>query len=221
MRVVIVEDSAVLRAGLVRLLTDAGHTVSADVGDATDLTNVVAQADPQVVILDVRLPPTFTSEGIQAAIALRDRWPRLPILVFSQYVEERYAAQLIASSRSGLGYLLKDRVTDVEHFLESLHTVGTGGTVLDPEVVGQLLVRTHHRDALAALSPRELDVLRLMAQGRSNAAIARDLHISESSVEKHVTSLFGKLHLPVEEAGNRRVLAVLTYLGYPTAPGSY
>ncbi len=216
MRVIIVEDSAILRAGLVRLLVDAGHEVVADLPDATTLPDAALAHDVDVVILDVRLPPTHTDEGIRAALELRRRRPSLPLLVFSQYVEERYAAHLIASSRTGLGYLLKDRVTDVAEFLEALDAVGAGGTVLDPEVVAQLLVRSERRAVLEALSPRERETLALMAEGRSNAAIARALVITESSVEKHVSSLFAKLGLPPEASGNRRVLAVLTYLGYPT-----
>ena len=217
MRVIIVEDSAILRAGLVRLLVDAGHEVVADLPDATTLPDAALAHDVDVVIVDVRLPPTHTDEGIRAALELRRRRPSLPLLVFSQYVEERYAAHLIASSRTGLGYLLKDRVTDVAEFLEALDAVGAGGTVLDPEVVAQLLVRSERRAVLEALSPRERETLALMAEGRSNAAIARALVITESSVEKHVSSLFAKLGLPPEASGNRRVLAVLTYLGYPTA----
>jgi len=216
MRVIIVEDSAILRAGLVRLLVDAGHEVVADLPDATTLAATVEDAEVDAVILDVRLPPTHTDEGIRAALELRRRRPSLPILVFSQYVEERYAAHLIASSRAGLGYLLKDRVTDVAEFLEALDAVGAGGTVLDPEVVAQLLLRSERRAALDVLSPREREALALMAEGRSNASIARSLVITEGSVEKHVSSLFAKLGLPPEASGNRRVLAVLTYLGYPT-----
>jgi DNA-binding NarL/FixJ family response regulator len=216
MRVIVVEDSSILRAGLVRLLADAGHTVVADLPDATALAATVEGSEADVVILDVRLPPTHTDEGIRAALELRRRRPGLPILVFSAYVEERYAAHLIASSRTGLGYLLKDRVTDVAEFLEALDAVGAGGTVLDPEVVAQLLLRTERRSVLEALSPREREALALMAEGRSNASIARALVITESSVEKHISSLFTKLGLPPETSGNRRVLAVLTYLGYPT-----
>lgn len=218
MRVIIVEDSTILRAGMVRLLTDAGHEVIADLPDALALAATVAADPPDIVVLDVRLPPTHTDEGIRAALELRAQTPRLPILVFSQYVEERYATRLIASSNWGLGYLLKDRVTEVEQFLVALQTVASGGTVLDPEVVTQLLVRGRQSETLSSLSPRETDVLAGMAQGSSNAAIARDLFITESSVEKHVSSLFAKLGLAVEESANRRVLAVLAYLGIPTTP---
>ena len=213
---IVVEDSTILRAGMVRLLVDAGHELVADLPDASGLPNAVATTEPDIVILDVRLPPTHTDEGIRAALDLRRSHPGLPILVFSQYVEERYATQLIATSRTGLGYLLKDRVTDVAEFLGALDAVGDGGTVLDPEVVAQLLIRSRRAEVLQALSPRERDVLAAMAEGRSNGAIATALFITESSVEKHVSSLFAKLGLPVEEAANRRVLAVLAYLGYPT-----
>lgn len=216
MRVILVEDSTILRAGMVRLLSDAGHQVVADLPDATDLLAVTRASEPAVVILDVRLPPTHTDEGIQAALRLRADFSGLPILVFSQYVEERYAARLIADCRTGLGYLLKDRVTEVGEFLAALDAVAAGGTVLDPEVVAQLLVRGQHTTSLAMLSPRESEVLARMAQGQSNAAIARSLYITESSVEKHVSSVFTKLGLAVEESANRRVLAVLAYLGIPT-----
>lgn len=217
MRVIVVEDSTILRAGMVRLLADAGHE-TLDLSDATGLTAAVASFMPDVVILDVRLPPTHTDEGVRAALDLRATQPGLPILVFSQYVEERYATQLIAHSRAGLGYLLKDRVTEVADFLSAQDAVAAGGTVLDPEVVAQLLVRSQRQDALAVLSPRETQVLADMAQGRSNAAIARSLFITESSVEKHVSSLFAKLGLAAEDTVNRRVLAVLAYLGYPALP---
>ncbi|WP_347349788.1 response regulator transcription factor [Nigerium sp.] len=219
MRVIVVEDSSILRAGLVRLLADAGHDVVADLVDASGLTAAVEGNAPDIVILDVRLPPTHTDEGIRAALDLRRRRPGLPVLVFSQYVEEHYATQLVASSRMGLGYLLKDRVTDVDEFLAALDAVAAGGTVLDPEVVAQLLVRTRNADVLDRLSPRERQVLGLMAEGRSNASIAGVLVITESSVEKHVSSVFTKLGLPPEESGNRRVMAVLTYLGHPTSTG--
>ena len=219
MRVVVAEDAVLLRAGLVRLLTEAGHEVLADVDTAEDLLRAVEQHAPDFALVDVRLPPTFTDEGIRAAVLLRAQHPGIAVLVLSQYVEERYAAELIASRRDGLGYLLKDRVADVEQFLESVETVGAGGTVLDPEVVAQLLVRSRHRQDLELLSPREHEVLGLMAQGLSNASIAANLFLTESSVEKNIRSVFTKLGLAHEDGGNRRVRAVLRYLGYPD-PGA-
>lgn len=215
MRIVIAEDAVLLRAGLVRLLTEAGHDVVADVDTAEDLLKAVEQHEPDFALVDVRLPPTFTDEGIRAAVLVRSQHPRIAVLVLSQYVEERYASELIASRRDGLGYLLKDRVADVDQFLESVETVGAGGTVLDPEVVSQLLVRSRHRQDLDLLSPREHEVLGLMAQGLSNASIAANLFLTESSVEKHIRSVFTKLGLAHEDGGNRRVRAVLRYLGYP------
>lgn len=212
MRILICEDSGLIRDGLIRILEDSQHTVVAALADTQGLEDAVVDGTPELVILDVRLPPTFTDEGIRAAISLRARDPRLPILVLSQYVEERYATDLIASSSGGLGYLLKDRVTDVADFLESAATVAAGGTVLDPEVVSQLLSRRRQDSRFDRLTDRERETLALMAQGRSNQAIARTLHISEGSVEKHISAVFTKLDLDQDAAGNRRVLAVLAHL---------
>ncbi len=212
MRIVIAEDSALLRAGIERILTDAGHDVIAGVGDATGLLRVVNEESPDLAIIDVRMPPTFTDEGIRAAALLRSQNPESPVLVLSHYVEERYAADLIASETRGFGYLLKDRVADVPAFLDAVAIVGAGGTVLDPEVVSQILVRTHRRNVLDALTPRERDVLHLMAEGKTNSAIAAALHMSVGSAEKHIASIFTKLDLTPDESENRRVLAVLRYL---------
>jgi DNA-binding NarL/FixJ family response regulator len=211
-RILICEDSALLREGLVRVLDDAGHEVVAAVPDADDLGAVVAQTAPELCILDVRLPPTFTDEGIRAALALRAANPELPVLVLSQYVEERYASDLITSHGAALGYLLKDRVADVRDFLESIERIGAGATVLDPEVVAQLLTRRARDERMARLTDRERTVLALIAEGKSNQAIARTLFVSEASVEKHITSLFQKLDLEPDEHGNRRVLAALVHL---------
>lgn len=213
MRILILEDSVLLREGLARLLTDAGHEIVAALPEASGLEAAVLEHRPDLAILDVRLPPTFTDEGIRAALALRAQRPELSVLVLSQYVEERYASELIAGNQGGLGYLLKDRVADIEDFLESIDEVGSGGTVLDPEVVAQLLGRRRRDARLERLTPREQEVLARMAEGKSNQAIARALYISEGSVEKHISSLFLKLGLEADEGGNRRVLAVLAHLG--------
>lgn len=212
MRVVIAEDSALLRVGLERILVDAGHDVVAGVDDATALLRVVNELHPDLAIVDVRMPPTFTDEGIRAAAVLRSQNPESPVLVLSHYVEERYAADLIATDTRGFGYLLKDRVADVPAFLDAVTTVGSGGTVLDPEVVSQILVRSQRRNALSALTPRERDVLQLMAEGKTNSAIAATLNISTGSAEKHIASIFTKFDLVPDESENRRVLAVLRYL---------
>jgi DNA-binding NarL/FixJ family response regulator len=212
-RVVIAEDAVLLRAGLTRLLTDADHDVVAAVGDAELLLDAIERHHPDLAIVDVRMPPTHTDEGIRAALKVRDRWPDVAILVLSQYVEERYASDLVAGETAGLGYLLKDRVADVREFLDAARRVAEGGTVLDPEVVSQLLARSRQRDPLDRLSPRETEVLVLMAEGRSNAAIAEQLVVSGGAVEKHVTSIFTKLDLPPTEGDHRRVLAVLRFLG--------
>ncbi|QFU87573.1 response regulator transcription factor [Amycolatopsis sp. YIM 10] len=212
MRVVIAEDSTILRAGLVELLTLRGHEVVAAVKDGDALRAAVAAHRPDVSIVDIRMPPTFTDEGLRAAIALRAANPGEPILLFSQYIETRYAAELLADRAGAVGYLLKDRVAEVSDFLAALARVADGETVLDPEVVTQLLGATGKTGALAALTPREREVLELMAQGRSNAAIASTLFLSPGSVEKYVTSLFGKLGLAPSDGDNRRVLAVLRYL---------
>jgi DNA-binding NarL/FixJ family response regulator len=212
MRIVIAEDSALLRAGIERILTDAGHDVVAGVPDATTLLALVNDHRPDLVLVDVRMPPTFTDEGIRAAAVLRSQNPDSAVLVLSHYVEERYAADLIASDTRGFGYLLKDRVADVPAFLDAVRTVGSGGTVLDPEVVSQILVRSQHRSTLNELTPRERDVLQLMAEGKTNSAIAALLSISTGSAEKHIASIFTKLGLAPDDTENRRVLAVLRYL---------
>lgn len=218
MRILICEDSALLREGLVRLLEDAGHTVVAALVDATELAENVARTDPELCILDVRLPPTYTDEGIRAAIALRADHPALPVLVLSQYVEERYASELITGQAGALGYLLKDRVADIRDFLDAVERIGAGATVLDPEVVAQLLTRRARDERMARLTDRERTVLALIAEGKSNQAIAQTLFVTEASVEKHITSLFQKLDLEQDEHGNRRVLAALVHLGHDQNP---
>ncbi|HEX3823369.1 MAG TPA: response regulator transcription factor [Mycobacteriales bacterium] len=212
MRIVIAEDSVILRDGLVQLLTVRGHEVVAAVSDATTLAAVVDEQLPELVVVDIRMPPTHTNEGLQAAIALRARHPGLGVLVFSQYVETRYAAELLAGGSQGVGYLLKDRVADVGDFMDALTRIAAGGTVLDPEVVTQLLGASRRTDSVDALTARERQVLRLMAEGRANAAIATALHLSPGAVEKHVTSIFGKLGLAPSTDDHRRVLAVLRWL---------
>jgi DNA-binding NarL/FixJ family response regulator len=212
MRIVIAEDSALLRDGLVRMLEANEHEVVASVGDAAELVSVVDAQRPDLVVLDVRMPPTHTDEGIRAALELRSRWPELAVLVLSQYVEENYASDLLSGDLGGIAYVLKDRVTDVSDFLETVGRVGAGGTVIDPEVVSQLLARTRRHEPLEDLTPREREVLSLMAEGRSNVAIAEKLVITQRAVEKHVKSIFQKLRLPQAETDHRRVLAVLRYL---------
>ena len=212
MRVVIAEDSVLLRAGITRLLEDAGCDVVAAVGDGDLLLHAVAEHRPDVCVVDVRMPPTHTDEGIRAALVVRKRWPSVAVLVLSQYVEEKYASELLAGDTRGVGYLLKDRVADVDEFVEALRRVAAGGAALDPEVVGQLLARSRRPGPLARLTPREQEVLRLMAEGRSNGAIAAALVVGEGAVEKHVSSIFSKLDLAPGETDHRRVLAVLRYL---------
>jgi DNA-binding NarL/FixJ family response regulator len=212
LRIVIAEDSALLRDGLVRMLDAHDHEVVASVEDAAELVRVVETESPDLVVLDVRMPPTYTDEGIRAALELRSRWAQLAILVLSQYVEENYASDLLSGDLGGIGYVLKDRVTAVSDFVETIERVGAGGTVIDPEVVSQLLARTRRRQPLEDLSPREREVLALMAEGRSNAAIGAKLVITQRAVEKHVKSIFQKLRLPPAETDHRRVLAVLRYL---------
>jgi DNA-binding NarL/FixJ family response regulator len=219
MRVVIAEDSAVVRAGLAEILADRGHEVVAAVGDGEALLAAVAEHHPDVTVVDVRMPPGYTDEGLRAAIAIRRDHPETGVLVFSQYVETRYAADLLRSAPgaahrrgAGVGYLLKDRVADVGEFIEALSRVAAGGTALDPEVVSQLLAASGRGDVLGGLTHREREVLGLMAEGRSNGAIAHLLVISERAVEKHVSNIFSKLGLAPSDADHRRVLAVLRYL---------
>jgi len=213
LRIVIAEDAALFRAGLVRLLEDRGHQVCAEVADGDALLAAVARWHPDVAVVDVRMPPTHTDEGLRAALRLRSEHPGTGVLVLSQYIETRYATRLLAGSAAGVGYLLKDRVADVAEFAAALARVAAGGTALDPEVVSQLVRSSSHAAGLATLTAREREVLALMAEGRSNAGIAAALVISAGAVEKHVASIFAKLGLPVSEADNRRVLAVLRYVG--------
>ena len=211
LRVVIAEDSGLLREGLARLLVDAGLRVVAKVGDGPGLISTVERHRPDVAVVDVRMPPSYRDEGLKAALEARRRVPNLSVLVLSQYVEERYGAELLESGATGIGYLLKDRVADVPNFIMAVRDVASGRTVLDPEVVDQLLARRRD-ERLAALTSREREVLSLMAEGRSNRAIAKALFVTEGAVEKHVKSIFGKLGLAQAEDDHRRVLAVLTYL---------
>jgi DNA-binding NarL/FixJ family response regulator len=217
MRIVIAEDSAVVRAGLAEILADRGHEVVAAVGNGTDLLTAVAEHRPDVTVVDVRMPPGFTDEGLRAAITIRRDHPTTGVLVFSQYIETRYTADLLGAASgggaAGVGYLLKDRVADVGEFVEALTRVAAGGTALDPEVVTQLFGASRRADGLAALTAREREVLTLMAEGRSNGAIAASLVVSERAVEKHVANIFSKLGLPPSDTDHRRVLAVLRYLG--------
>jgi DNA-binding NarL/FixJ family response regulator len=210
-RVVLAEDSVLLRAGLTRLLADGGFEVCAAVGDASELLRAVDSCRPDLVVVDVRMPPTHTDEGIQAALVIRRQYPQIAVLVLSQYVEESYATDLLSSQVSSVGYLLKDRVAQVSDFLDALRRVAAGATVLDPEVVAQLLAR-HRRDPIDQLTPRELEVLRLMAEGRSNTGILEALQVSQSAVEKYISNIFAKLDLPPASTDHRRVLAVLKFL---------
>lgn len=213
----IAEDSALLREGIAALLREQGIEVTAAVGDADDLLRALSDQRPDVCVVDVRMPPTFVDEGLRAALTIRSSWPDIGVLVLSQYVEERYALDLIGNTEpcgsGGVGYLLKDRVSEVEEFVGALARVRSGETVLDPEVVKQLLVRSRQQDPLATLSAREREVLAVMAEGRSNAGIAAELVIGAAAVEKHIRNIFTKLGLPAEDGDNRRVLAVLHYLG--------
>ena len=213
MRIVIAEDSVLLREGVSRLLAEQGCDVVEAVGDGEALLRAVAADRPDVCVIDVRMPPTFTDEGLRAALVIRRRWPEVGVLVLSQYVEERYATELLGGNPAGVGYLLKDRVADVEEFIDAVRRVADGGAVLDPEVVSQLLARTRQVDPLATLSPRERDVLRGMAEGRSNGGIAAQLVVGEGAVEKHISNIFAKLGLVSTDGDHRRVLAVLRYLG--------
>jgi DNA-binding NarL/FixJ family response regulator len=211
-RVVLADDSLLLREGVARLLEEAGLEVVAQSGDAEDLLRKVGAHKPDVAVVDVRMPPTHTDEGLRAAAEIRERFPSVGVLVLSQYIEEAYAMELLSSDASGVGYLLKDRVADLDRFVDAVRRVGEGGSALDPEVVSRLLGRRRETDPLAEISPREREVLQLMAEGRSNHAIANELVVTERAVEKHVTSIFTKLNLPPTADDHRRVLAVLTYL---------
>ena len=216
MRAVIAEDAVLLREGLMRVLEEGGFEVVDAVDNGEALLRAVAKHQPDVCVVDVRMPPTFNDEGVKAALVIRKQWPDVSILMLSQYVEERYAVDLIAGDSRGIGYLLKDRVADVGEFLESLRRVAMGGAALDPEVVTQLLVRSGKQDPLEQLSPREREVLGLMAEGRTNGLIAEALVVTEGAVEKHVTNIFNKLGLPPADQAHRRVLAVLRYLEHGT-----
>jgi DNA-binding NarL/FixJ family response regulator len=216
MRLVIAEDAALLREGVAGLLEDAGHTVLARVGDAESLLAVVAEHEPDLAIVDVRMPPTYEDEGMRAAVEIRRVYPGTAVLVVSQHVESRHAVELV-SSGGGFGYLLKDRVLDVDDFLEAADRVSAGGSALDPEVVKQLLA-PQQDDALGELTPREREVLGLMAEGKTNAGIARQLWLTEKTVETHVSSILGKLGLPLDGDTHRRVLAVVTYLRRESSP---
>jgi DNA-binding NarL/FixJ family response regulator len=212
MRVVIAEDLALLRDGLTRLLRDNGFDVVAAVADARALVTSVLLERPDVAIVDIRLPPTFRDEGVRAALELRERAPETGVLIVSQYIEQAYASELLADGRGGLGYLLKDRIMDVDDFVAAVQRIGTGGTALDPEVVAQLLSRRRENNPLDNLSPRELEVLALIAEGRSNAAIAKQLVLTVGAIEKHMANILTKLRLPPSGEDHRRVLAVLAYL---------
>ena len=212
MRIVIADDSVLLRAGLARLLEDAGFDVVGQAADAEDLLRKVRAHKPAVAVTDIRMPPTQTDEGLRAAQQIRTEMPEVGVMVLSQFIDEGYALELLQGSAEGIGYLLKDRVADIDAFVDALRRVGGRGSVLDPEVVSQLLGRRRGDDPLDRLTPREREVLGQMAQGRSNGAIARDLVVTERAIEKHVTSIFSKLGLSAADDGHRRVLAVLTYL---------
>ncbi|MGB3411651.1 MAG: response regulator transcription factor [Microthrixaceae bacterium] len=212
MRIVIAEDSVLLQEGLVRFLTESGHEIVDAVGDAVALVDSIERHQPELAIVDVRMPPTLTDDGLRAALEIRTRWPGVAILVLSQYVEEQYASELIAGGTGAIGYLLKDRIAEVSDFQDAVARVGGGGTVLDPEVVAQIVARSRRQDPLANLTARESEVLGLMAEGRSNSAIAQELVISEGGVEKHVSNIFTKLDLPIAANDHRRVLAVLRWL---------
>ncbi|MFD7069760.1 response regulator [Streptomyces sp. NPDC059913] len=212
MRVILAEDSTLLREGLVRLLAEEGHEVLAALGDAVTLLKEVEEQRPDIVVVDIRMPPTHTDEGLRAAVEIRERFPGTGVLVLSQHVERNYAAKLLASNAERVGYLLKDRVAQVEEFLDALDRIHAGKAAIDPEVVRQLVVRTTHGDPLARLTPRERTVLEALAQGHTNTAIAQKLHLSLSSVEKNLNSVFDKLDLSRTSGYSRRILAVLRYL---------
>ena len=213
LRVIIAEDSALIREGIARLIQESGGTVVAKVGDGPSFVDAVVEHRPDVSVVDVRMPPSQRDEGLRAAIEARRLVPGTPVLVLSQYVERQYATELLADGAGGVGYLLKDRVGDIREFMDALRRVARGGTALDPEVVAQLMVRQRADDPLSALTPREREVLAAMAEGRTNMGIAALLHITEGATEKHISSIFGKLELPDSQNDHRRVLAVLTYLG--------
>jgi DNA-binding NarL/FixJ family response regulator len=219
-RLVIAEDSVILRDGLVQLLVERGHDVVAKVGTADELIAAVDEFRPDVAIVDIRMPPTFTDEGLVAAVALRRSHPDIGVLVFSQWVETRYATELLAGNPEGVGYLLKDRVTDVAEFDAAVRRVASGGTALDPEVVRQLIGSRQQSTVLDRLTPREREVLELMAEGHSNSALAQHLTITERAIEKHVSATFTKLDLPPSQAHHRRVLAVVTYLNSDSSGAS-
>ncbi|MFJ9082251.1 response regulator [Streptomyces sp. NPDC102384] len=212
MRLIIAEDSTLLREGLMRLLAEEGHEVVAALGDATALPDTVDELAPDVVVVDIRMPPTHTDEGLRAALEIRERRPSTGVLVLSQHVERTYAAQLLAGGAEGIGYLLKDRVARVEEFLDALDRIRAGSAVIDPEVVRQLVGRSTRTDSLSGLTPRERDVLEVLAQGHTNTGIGERLHLSLSAVEKHLNAVFDKLDLPRATGYNRRILAVLRYL---------
>jgi len=218
MRAVIAEDSVLLREGLIRLLTEAGIEIVGQAGDAEDLLRKTRAHKPDVVVTDIRMPPTQTDEGLRAAQVIRGELPQTGVLVLSQYVEEAYVMELLGDDAEGVGYLLKDRIADVERFVEAVERVGHGGSALDPEVVSHMLGRRRREDPLSELTPREREVLSLMAEGRSNGAIAAQLVVTERAVEKHVTNIFGKLGFTSEPNDHRRVLAVLTYVGSERPP---
>jgi DNA-binding NarL/FixJ family response regulator len=213
MRIVVADDSVLMREGIVRLLEEAGHEVVAQAGDAEDLTRKVRAHKPDVAVVDIRMPPTNTDDGLRAALALRSELPDTGVLVLSQYVEEGYAVDLLSEGGAGVGYLLKDRVGEIRLFTDAVERVAEGGSALDPEVVAHMLQRKRSDDPLAELTPREREVLELMAEGRSNKAIAEQMVVTERAVEKHVTSIFGKLRLPTSAEDHRRVLAVLAFMG--------
>lgn len=212
MRVVLAEDLFLLREGLARLLEAHGCVIAASVGDGPALLAALAEHGPDVAVVDVRMPPTFTDEGLRAALAARRRIPGLPVLVLSQYVERLYARELLADGAGAVGYLLKDRVLDTAQFIDAVRRVAAGGTVMDPEMIAELLARGARREPLGRLSPRELEVLALMAQGRTNSAIAQRMTVTQRAVTKHTSNIFAKLDLPPSDDDNRRVLAVLAYL---------
>ena len=216
MRVIVADDSILLREGVVRVLDESGFEVVAQAGNGVELLEKARVFRPDVAIIDLRMPPTYSDEGLLAALAIRKEMPDTGVLVLSQYLEDEYALQLLGDDAAGVGYLLKDRVSDFEHFTEAVRRVGEGGSALDPEVVSQILGRRRLQDPLAGITSREREVLGLMAQGRSNGAIARALVVTERAVEKHVTSIFTKLDLPPTAEDHRRVLAVLAFLrGHP------